>query len=95
MSVLEDFYYGNIVPYEREYRSGSPQKNRQKQLTTLEAQLGSTLTAESLKLFRSFTEICTACQNDIALDAFITGFRIGAQLTYDAFVSDEAPLKNV
>ena len=37
MTVLEDLYYGNIVPQERSYRLGSPQKQRQEAVSELES----------------------------------------------------------
>ena len=95
MTVLEDLYYGNIVPQARSYRPGSPQKQRQEAVSELESQLNEKLDVECLRLFRSFVSTYAQCLGDASLDAFIVGFRLGARLTYEAFTSDNSPFESV
>ena len=95
MTVLEDLYYGNIVPQARSYRHGSPQKQRQEAVSELENQLNEKLDVDCLRLFRSFVTTYAQCLGDAALDAFIVGFRLGARLTWETFDSDEAPLQSI
>ena len=45
------------------------------------------LTGESKKKF--------LVNGESNLDSFIMGFRLGAQFTYDTFVNDEAPIKDL
>lgn len=91
MTVLEDLYYGNIVPQARSYRPGSPQMQRQEEVSELENQLD----VECLRLFRSFVSTYAQCLGDASLDAFIVGFRLGARMTWETFLSDDAPLKSI
>ena len=95
MTVLEDLYYGNIVPQARSYRPGSPQMQRQEEVSELENQLNEKLDVECLRLFRSFVSTYAQCLGDAALDAFIVGFRHGARLNWETFLSDDAPLKSI
>ena len=95
MTVLEDLYYGNIVPQARSYRPGSPQKQRQETVSELESQLNEKLDVEYLRLFRSFVTNYAQCLGDAALDAFIVGFRLGARLTWETFLDDDAPFQSI
>ena len=95
MRVLESLYYGNFVPQARSYRPGSPQKQRQEAVSELESQLNEKLDAECLRLFRSFVSTYAQCLGDAALDTFIVGFRLGARMTWETFLSDEAPLQSI
>ena len=95
MTVLEDLYYGNIVPQARSYRPGSPQKQRQETVSDLESQLNEKLDVECLRLFRSFVSTYSQCLGDAALDAFIVGFRLGARLTWETFLSEDAPFQSM
>ena len=95
MTVLEDLYYGNIVPQARSYRPGSPQKQRQEAASNLESQLNEKLDVECLRLFRSFVSTYAQCLGDAALDAFIVGFRLGARLTWESFLSEDAPFQSI
>ena len=95
MTVLEDLYYGNTVPQERSYRPGSPQMQRQEEVSELENQLNEKLDVECLRLFRSFVSNYAQYLGDAALDAFIVGFRLGARLSWETFLSDDAPLQSI
>ena len=95
MTVLEDLYYGNIVPQARSYRHGSPQKQRQEAVSDLESKLNEKLDVECLRLFRSFVSTYAQCLGDAALDAFIVGFRLGTRMTWETFLSDDAPLQSI
>ena len=95
MTVLEDLYYGNIVPQARSYRPGSPQKEQQEAVSELESQLNEKLDVECLRLFRSFVSNYTQCLGDASLDAFIVGFLLGARLTWETFLSDDAPFQGI
>ena len=95
MRVLESLYYGNFVPQARSYRPGSPQKQRQEAVSELESQLNEKLDVECLRLFRSFVSNYAQCLGDAALDTFIVGFRLGARMTRETFLSDDAPLQSI
>ena len=88
---IEEFYYGNIDP---QARSTEQNKAMQKQMEVLmlnEDYLTEKLSGESKKKFLDFVNAWGVVNGESNLDSFIMGFRLGANITYDTFVSDEAP----
>ena len=88
---IEEFYYGNIDP---QARSTEQNKAMQKQMEVLmlnEDYLTEKLSGESKKKFLEFVNAWGVVNGESNLDSFIMGFRLGADFTYDTFVSDEAP----
>ena len=88
---IEEFYYGNLDP---QARSTEQNKAMQKQMEVLmlnEDYLTEKLSGESKKKFLEFVNAWGVVNGESNLDSFIMGFRLGADFTYDTFVSDEAP----
>ena len=83
---IEEFYYGNLDP---QARSTKENKAVQKQMEVLF--LTENLSGESKKRFLEFVNAWGVVNGESNLDSFIMGFRLGANFTYDTFVSDEAP----
>ena len=78
--TLEDFYYGNIVPCERQMTSGSELKRAADRIARYESQLTEQLNESEqailAKLIRSQHEI----DSITALENFILGFRLGVKM---------------
>ena len=92
---IEEFYYGNLDP---QARSTKENKTVQKQMEVLmlnEDFLTENLSGESKKKFLEFCNAWSVVNGESNLDSFIMGFRLGAQFTYDTFVNDEAPFKDL
>lgn len=92
---IEEFYYGNIDP---QARSTKQNKTVQKQMEVLmlnEEFLTEALTGENKTNFLDFVNAWSIVNGESNLDSFIMGFRLGANFTYDTFVSTEAPLKDL
>lgn len=53
------------------------------------------LSGESKKMFLDFCNAWGVVNGESNLDSFIMGFRFGTQFTYDTFVNDEAPFKDL
>ena len=88
---IEEFYYGNIDP---QARSTQQNKAVQKQMEVLmlnEEFLTEALSGENKKRFLDFVNAWGVVNGESNLDSFIMGFRLGANFTYDTFVSTEAP----
>ena len=64
-------------------------------MSDLESKLSEKLDVECLRLFRSFVSTYAQCLGDAALDAFIVGFRLGARMTWETFLSDDAPFQSI
>jgi len=89
MNFLEDFYYGNIDPQARGVRRNSKLDKVVALLVKCEELLSEKLTREEKQLFLAYVsaycELLSTCENN----AFISGFRLGAQFAYDAFLEDD------
>ena len=91
MNFIEEFYYGNINP---QARSSDQNPKVQKDMQTLsesEAFLTDKLSGEEKRRFISYVDAWATVNGESNLDSFITGFRLGAQFTFDTFVTDKAP----
>ena len=92
---IEEFYYGNIDP---QARSTKQNKTVQKQMEVLminEDYLTENLSGESKKKFLDFVNAWSVVNGESNLDSFIMGFRLGADFTYDTFVSTESPFQDL
>ena len=88
---IEEFYYGNL---DLQARSTMQNKTVQKQMEVLmlnEDYLTENLSGESKKRFLEFVNAWGVVNGESNLDSFIMGFRLGANFTYDTFLSEEAP----
>ena len=92
---IEEFYYGNIDP---QARSTEQNKAMQKQMEVLmlnEDYLTEKLSGESKKKFLEFVNAWGVVNGESNLDSFIMGFRLGANFTFDTFVSTESPFQDL
>ena len=84
MTILEDFYFGNINP--SEYKQSKDTKKKLSEMTRLLSELRSTLTTEQQKEKLEQMENCQLSL--IALsekDAFIEGFKFGVRMTTEIY----------
>lgn len=92
---IEEFYYGNIGP---QARSTKENKTVQKQMEVLmnnEDLLTNSLHNEQKKWFLDYVNAWSVVNGESNLDSFIMGFRLGANFTYEAFVSTETPFQDL
>ena len=93
-NFIEEFYYGNLNP---QARSTKENKTFQKQMEVLmlnEDFLTEALTGGNKKKFLDFVNAWSIVNGESNLDSFIMGFRLGANFTYDTFVSTDTPFKD-
>lgn len=87
-SFIEEFYYGNIEPQ----LMGDNERQVQKELKLLaenEKLLTDCLTGQDRKLFLEYVDAWAVVLGGCTRDNFVTGFRLGANFAYDAFVGME------
>ena len=63
-------------------------------LTDNEDFLTDKLSGEEKKRFIQYVDAWASVNGESALDNFITGFRLGAQFTFDTFVTSKAPYED-
>ena len=90
-NILEDLYYGNLSPCQRATRPGSCVKKLMQKQSDLEAKLNGSFTEEQRASFEQYLSITADLLDANCLDSFITGFRLGAQFTFDTFFTSKAP----
>ena len=80
MTTLEDLYFGNIIPNERDTKRGSKLDNLVKLMCKNEDALNSTLTEQQKETFEKFKD----AQRELSLlterDAFRTGFILATRI---------------
>ena len=94
-NFIEEFYYGNLDP---QARSTKQNKMVQKQMEVLmlnEDFLTEHLSGENKEKFLDFVNAWDVVNGESNLDSFIMGFRLGANFTYDTFVSEDAPFTDL
>ena len=93
--TLEDFYYGNIVPCERQMAHGSELKRAADRIARYESQLTEQLDetecAILAKLVRSQHEV----DSITALENFILGFRLGVRMMAECMDEHDGDTREV
>ena len=92
---IEEFYYGNIDPQARSIKQNKTVQKQMEVLMLSEEFLTEALTGENKQKFLDFANAWSIVNGESNLDSFIMGFRLGANFTYDTFVSTEAPFKDL
>ena len=88
---IEEFYNGKLDPHARSTKENKAVQKQMEVLMLNEDFLTENLSGESKKRFLEFVNAWGVVNGESNLDSFIMGFRLGANFTYDTFVSDEAP----
>ncbi len=78
--ILEDFYLGNIVPYDKRMAANSELRRLVKGVSECEAQLTERLNEEEQRLLDTLTNAQHEIDRITALEDFILGFRLGVRL---------------
>ena len=91
---IEEFYYGNIDPQARSTKQNKTVQKKMEILMKNEELLTNALTDEPKKWFLDYTNDWSIVNGESNLDSFIMGFRLGANFTYDAFISTETPFED-
>ena len=90
-NFIEEFYYGNIDPQARSSEQNKKVQRDMQILTNNEDFLMDKLSGEEKKRFLQYVDAWASVNGEYTLDSFITGFRLGAQFTFDTFVTTKAP----
>lgn len=92
---IEEFYYGNIDPQAQSTKCNSAMSKELQILSNAEEYLAEKLTDENKSKFLDYVNAWSVVNGESNLDSFIMGFRLGANFTYDAFISTETPFEDL
>ena len=90
--TLEDLYYGNITPYDRQIRSGTSLMKAMDQSQECEEKLTELLEDDAHNLLLRLINAENEVGSTMALENFILGFRLGVRMILEALDEDDGSL---
>ena len=89
MSIIEEFYYGNVEPQSLSTEIKLKLKKKLDVLCKKEEEMTAILPEKEKDLFASYVLAYTEFSSIGNADSFISGFRLGARFTYDTFIENK------
>lgn len=89
MTTLEDLYYGNIHPYERDIKKTGRESTLPRLVVKNENDLLATLTEQQKEIFQKCKDAESEMHCSFELRSFIEGFRLGMKLTVEGMYCTE------
>ncbi len=83
MSILEEFYYGNINPSSKFVKKGSEYQKLNKELIDISDKLTATLNDEEMQLYEKIEDIIYELEHISEKEYYIDGFCTATQLILD------------
>ena len=80
MNILEDLYYGNINPCEREFKKGNTYSQLLGYIVRHQQDLLNLMNDEEKEIFEKFTECNNEMHSMTEREAFVSGFTLGARI---------------
>ena len=94
-NFIEEFYYGNIEPQARSTKQNKAVQKQMEILLTNENFLTTVLSDENKKRFLDYVNAWGSVNGESNVDSFIMGFRLGAKLMLDTFITSETPFEDL
>ena len=89
MTTLEDLYYGNISPCDRDFKKGSKYSELLGYIVRHEEDLQKRLNDEEKEIFEKFTECTNEMYGIAEREAFARGFVLGARIIIEVMTAEE------
>ena len=83
MSILDELWYGNIAPYERDFKKGSAYAELLGYIVRHEEALQKRMNDEEKEIFEKFSDCTNEMYGIAEREAFVRGFTIGARIIID------------
>ena len=88
MGIIEDLWYGDVAPYERDIKHGSEYEDALKRIVQFEEDLYNRLNEEEQEIFEKFVscsnEICSIAERE----TFVRGFALGIKLIIEVMSAE-------
>ena len=94
-NFIEELFFGNIDPQAKSTEQNKAVQTQMEVLAANEETLTAVLANENKKMFLGYVNAWGIVNGESILDSFITGFRLGAQFTYDTFIKTDAPFETI
>ena len=86
-SIIEELYYGNISPTDRDIVKGGSYSHILNLVTRNEDELMQTLTQAQQETFEKFKDCASELGDKNELTSFVLGFKLGMRLAVEAMIS--------
>ena len=86
-SIIEELYYGNISPTDRDVVKGGAYSHILQLLTRNEEALMETLTQTQQETFEKFKDCASELGDKNEMMSFVLGFKLGMRLAGEAMIS--------
>lgn len=86
-SIIEELYYGNITPCDRDIVKGGTYSHLLHLITRNEDELMQTLTQAQKETFEKFKDCASELGDKNEMTSFVLGFKLGMRLTVEAMIS--------
>ena len=86
-SIIEELYYGNISPTDRDIIKGGAYAHILNLVTRNEDELMQTLTQAQQETFEKFKDCASELGDKNEMMSFVLGFKLGMRLALEAMIS--------
>ena len=80
MNIIEELWYGNISPCERDFKKGSKYSELLGYIVRHEEELKKRLNDEEIEILEKYTECTNEMYGIAEREAFVRGFVLGARI---------------
>ena len=95
MTTLENLYYGNIFPADKDIKRGSEYSKLLNLSVRNEEKLVPTLSKEQKIIFEKYKDCISEMTSIAEKESFIQGIKLGIKITAESFLSDSQNFKEV
>ena len=88
MNIIEELWYGNISPCERDFKKGSKYSELLGYIVRHEEDLKKCLNDEEIEILEKFTECTNEMYGISEREAFVRGFTLGARIVIEVMNSE-------
>ena len=90
--ILKEFYFGNIIPYEKRMTVNSNLRRAANNLVRHEKQLTEWLSEEERLVFDEFVKAQSEVDSITAMESFIQGFRLGVRMMVECMDENDGDM---
>lgn len=95
MTTLENLYYGNIFPADKEIKYGSEYSKLLNLSVRNEDKLVPTLSKEQKIIFKKYKDCINEMTGIAEKEAFVQGIKLGIKITAESFLTDSQNFKEI
>lgn len=88
MGIIDELWYGNITPCEREFKKGSTYSELLGYIVRHQQDLLKRMNDEEKEIFEKFTECTNEMYSMTEREAFVSGFKLGARIIIEVMSAE-------